>query len=193
MPQRAGSSLGLWLPSAHKDPEVHSLRGFHVPLCSAFRVWLPSWRLTPSEPLSGLFRPDSAPGIHPSERSPLERYPNVSARKNPHAVFPTGTAVAEATTRPGGPRLLGFDPFESPLRPSCVFNAPSRRMLPWVLTLPGHTDENLIRDPSQAPLTRFADLLPEGWVGGASEYRSALAWPCPSSAASRRIRARQPS
>jgi len=193
VPQRTGSSLGLWLPSAHKDPEVHSLRGFQIPLRSAFRVWLPSWRVTPSEPVSGLFRPDSAHGIHPSERSPLERYPNVSARKHPHAVFPAGTAVAETTTRSGRPRLLGFDPSESPARPSNVFNALSRRMLPWVSALPGHTCESLGRDPSRLPLTRFANLLPEGSVGGASGYQSALAWPCPSSTASRRISVRQPS
>jgi hypothetical protein len=110
-----------------------------------------------------LFRPDSAHGIYPSERSPLERYPNVSAQKHPHAVSPTGTAIAEATARSGRPRLLGFDPSESTLRPSRVFNAPSRRMLPWVLALPGLTCENLNRDPSRLPLTRFANLLPEGY------------------------------
>jgi hypothetical protein len=72
-----------------------------------------------------LFHIGSAFGIYPSERSPLERYPNVSARKNPHAVFPGGTAVVETTTRPVRPRLLGFDPFESPLRPGvCLARQP---------------------------------------------------------------------
>jgi hypothetical protein len=64
-----------------------------------------------------LFHIGSAFGIHPSKRSPLERYSNVSARKHPPAVFPDGTAVVETTTRPVKPRLLGFDPLKSPLRP----------------------------------------------------------------------------
>jgi hypothetical protein len=60
-------------------------------------------------------------------------------------------------------------------------------------TLPGHACDSLDRDPSQSPLTRFADLLPEGSAGGAPECQSALAWPCPSSTASRRFGTRQPS
>ena len=45
------------------------------PLRSAFRVWLPSWRLTPFDPAPVLFRTGSTRGIHPSEPSPLKRYP----------------------------------------------------------------------------------------------------------------------
>jgi hypothetical protein len=60
-------------------------------------------------------------------------------------------------------------------------------------TLSGQSRDSLDRDPSQSPLTRFADLLPEGSAGGAPECQSALAWPCPSSAASRRIGTGQPS
>jgi hypothetical protein len=74
---------------------------------------------------------------------------------DPHAVFPPGAAIAEAMARAGRPRLLGFDPYKSPLRPWHVFNTPARRMLPWVFSLPGHTSDSLDRDPSRSPLTRF--------------------------------------
>jgi hypothetical protein len=49
--------------------------GLAHPLRSTFRVWLPSWRLTPCDPLPVLFRTGSAHGIHPSEVSPPGRYP----------------------------------------------------------------------------------------------------------------------
>jgi hypothetical protein len=45
------------------------------PLRSACRVWRPSWRLTPSEPVPVLFHTGGALGIRPSELSPPERYP----------------------------------------------------------------------------------------------------------------------
>jgi hypothetical protein len=81
---------------------------------SAFRVWLPSARLTPFAPVSVFSRTDSAPGIHPSELSPPARYLSVSARVDPPTVSPAVATVAGATGRPGGPRFLGFDPHESP-------------------------------------------------------------------------------
>jgi hypothetical protein len=49
--------------------------GFTFPLRSAFRVWLPSWRFPPCDPLPVLFRTGGAHGIRPSELSPLGRYP----------------------------------------------------------------------------------------------------------------------
>jgi hypothetical protein len=49
-------------------------RGFAHPLRSAFRVWLPSWRLPPCDPLPVLFHTGSAHGIYPSEVSPPGRY-----------------------------------------------------------------------------------------------------------------------
>jgi hypothetical protein len=87
-PQSTGSSHGLLLPSAHQGPEVHSTRAFQVPLRSAFRVWLPSWRFTPSEPVPALFRTGSAPGICPSEPSPLSRYPARFRADEPTCRFP---------------------------------------------------------------------------------------------------------
>jgi hypothetical protein len=85
-PQPTSSSHGLWFPTA--------LAGFGDPLSagvtcllrSVHRVWSPSRRFTPFESGPVLFHTGSAPGIHPSELSPLERYPAVSGRKNPPTV-----------------------------------------------------------------------------------------------------------
>jgi hypothetical protein len=49
--------------------------GVTCPLRSVLRVWLPSRRLTPCESVPALFHTGGAHGIHPSEPSPLERYP----------------------------------------------------------------------------------------------------------------------
>jgi hypothetical protein len=154
-------------------------QGFHAPLRSALRVWLPSRRLTPSEPVSVLFRTDSAPGIHPSECSPLARYPTVPGRKNPLAVFPAVTVAAETATRLGRPRLLGFYPCESPWRAECAVNASTAGYSLGFLPFQG------------PPATALSGLLP-GLLsrtspsdpqaddsGGTSEYQSALAWPYP--------------
>jgi hypothetical protein len=47
----------------------------HSPLRSARRVWLPSRRFTPSEPVPAIFHAGGAHGIRPSELSPSGRYP----------------------------------------------------------------------------------------------------------------------
>ena len=53
------------------------------PLGSACRVWLPSGRFTPSEPVPVLFHTGGALGIHPSELSPRGRYPRRFRRDGP--------------------------------------------------------------------------------------------------------------
>jgi hypothetical protein len=119
--------------------------GLPSPLRSARRVWLPSRRLTPSEPVPVLFHTGGALGIHPSELPPPARFPRVSARKDPHTVFPAVVTVAKATGRPGRPRFLGFDPCESPWR----------------------ADARLMRRPLAAPLGfRPSRVLQAGgWAG----------------------------
>jgi hypothetical protein len=116
-PKPTGSSRGLLLPTALTGlgGSVHT--GLPRPPSSAFRVWLPSSRLTPSKPAPALFHAGSALGIHPSELTPLTRYRAVSGSMNPRTVFPAVASVAGATGRPGRPRFLGFDPRESPWRP----------------------------------------------------------------------------
>jgi len=93
---------------------------------------------------------------------PLSQGPrNVSARVNPPAVSPDGTALTGARTRPVEPRLLGFGPFRESLAGRRVISAPASRMLPWVFSLPGPFRENLERDSARSPLTRFAESLPK--------------------------------
>jgi hypothetical protein len=57
------------------------------PLRSAFRVWLPSWRLAPAEPVPVLFHTGGAHGIHPSELSPHGRYSLLSRTSAPTCRF----------------------------------------------------------------------------------------------------------
>jgi hypothetical protein len=59
----------------HMRARRSTSHGFACPLRYARRVWLPSRRFTPFEPVSALFHADSAHGIHPSELSPHARYP----------------------------------------------------------------------------------------------------------------------
>jgi len=82
--------------------------GFTCPLRSAFRVWLPSWRLTPFKPVPVLFHTGGARGINPSELPPRERRPKAFPPwKNPHTVSPVGIPSAEARGRLDRPQFLG--------------------------------------------------------------------------------------
>jgi len=71
-PQRGSTSHELSRPSAHPDRRVH-YDGLCLPTGSAFRVWLPSGRLSPRRTLPTLFQIGSAHGFHPLERSPRNR------------------------------------------------------------------------------------------------------------------------
>jgi hypothetical protein len=126
------SSHGLSLPTAHQDPEVHLFAGFACPLRSALRVWLPSRRLPPFGPLPVLFRTGGAPGIPPSECSPLERWPYVSARPNPPTVSLSVLPDA-GSGRPAEPRFLGFSPSKSPWQPDALL---THRLLDTPLGFP---------------------------------------------------------
>jgi hypothetical protein len=108
--------------------------GFTGLLRSAHRVWLPSRRLTPSAPWPAFFHAGGAPGIRPSELSPPERCRPRFRGDGPTCrllppVFPSRRI---GLGRPSGPRLLGFNPFESPWRPLQGWCS-ARWMLPWAL------------------------------------------------------------
>lgn len=67
----------------------------------------------------------------------------VSARKHPPAVSLAGSAVAEAIDPSRQAAAPGLRPFRESLATRNVFSTPRRRMLPWVLSLPGLTCEGL--------------------------------------------------
>ena len=130
-------------------------RGFHIPHGSAFRVWLPSWRVVPVVTGPTLFRVGSALGIRPSKHSPPLGWRRVSAPPDPLAVSPVG--ISRRTRRRAGPTGRGFRAFapdRSPSRPTGD-EAVNRRMLPWALLFQGMPASILAKRP-WPPLTRFA-------------------------------------
>jgi hypothetical protein len=157
-------------------------RGPARPLRSALRVWLPSRRLTPSEPVPDLFHPGSAHGIRPSELSPLERYPRVSARMNPHTVPPDG---APAPASRDGPAQRAAVPGLLPFRESLAAGRGlTRRPLaaPLGFALLGFSSGlpcPEFRPGSSHALSRTPALRPA--PAGASEYQSALRLALPAS------------
>jgi hypothetical protein len=93
---------------------------------------------------------DSPFGAFPPRKVP-EAFPH---RMNPHTVSPASAPAAEAVGRPNGPRFLGFDPSESPLRPNeCL----ARRTpdAPLGFALPGFSIEGLGQHFCRPPLPRF--------------------------------------
>ena len=102
----ARTSLGLCLPSAHSRLGGPLAAGLPRPLRSAFRVWLPSWQLTPPGPAPALFHADSAPGIPPFGAFPCRKVSRVlPPAMNPPAV---SLAVVPSDGRPpAGPASLG--------------------------------------------------------------------------------------
>ena len=100
--------------------------------------------------------------------SPFEAFPSrkVSAAFPPgstHLPFHTPVPPSpKRTTRAGEPRLLGFDPFESPLRSGvCLAHRVAGCSLGFC-PFQGLLARVLNRDYSRSPLTRFGRPLPEG-------------------------------
>ena len=171
-PQRASTSHGLCFPTARARSKVHITRAVPGPLCSAFRVWLPSGRFTPFDLSPALFRAGSAHGIHPSKLSPLEKYPNVSARMHPPTVSPPCYPV-QAPSRHDRRSFWASTFFESPVAAHmCLAHKPLAAPLGFV---PSRVfSENLDPDFARSPLTRFSSPSVKSGCR-ATEYRSAFA------------------
>jgi hypothetical protein len=121
---------------------------------SAFRVWLPSGRLTPSAPLPVLFHTSGAPGIYPSELPPPTRYP---VRFRPEGPTYRLSCLCYRC-RNSGPAGQAAVSGLLPLRESLAADVGlARRLLaaPLGFTLLGCTDRSLSRDFARLPLTRF--------------------------------------
>jgi len=154
-PHPTGSSHGLPVPTAHSGSKVHLGRASACPLRSALRVWLPSRRFTPFGPLPALFHAGGAHGITPSKRSPLEWLSDRFRTDAPTYRFAPAFFPTRTPGRPAGPRFLGFDPFESPLR-SDAWLAQHPPDAPLGFSLPRYSSDGLVWDFAQTPLTRFA-------------------------------------
>jgi hypothetical protein len=155
-PTAAGQLLSWALaPYSTSGLEGPHHAGFPCPLRSALRVWLPSRRLTPFMPLPVLSHTGGARGIPPSELSPLERYPGVSARGDPPTVSLSVVPGTGVPGRPAEPRFLGFDPLESPLR-SPARLTPRPPDAPLGFPLSGHSSEDLDQALTRSPLSHFA-------------------------------------
>jgi len=155
------------------DSAIHLREPCHSSLRSAFRVWLPSGRLSPAESASALFRADSALGIYPSKLTLPTGIRCVSARKNPRTVYPTDIPIA--ARRKAGSVGRGF--WASALsRDSCGqrgFSAVACRRLPWGFSPSGYcqwrsspgfhpTSSHALHDDESAMIQR----------AGAPEFRS---------------------
>jgi hypothetical protein len=85
-----------------------------------------------------------------------EGWLNVSVQADPPTVSPSGIPVAEATSQAEGLRFLGFDPSESPSRPS-VWVAHRPPDAPLGFPLPGLVGDGLSPDSAGNPPARFVD------------------------------------
>jgi hypothetical protein len=125
------------------------------PLRSALRVWLPSRRFTPSEPVPAFFHAGGALGIRPSELSPRGRY---SVRF--HTEEPTYRLTSRCSRRRSdGPAQRAPVSGLCPFRESLATDAGLVRQpldAPLGFALLGCTGGNLAWDFAQAPPTRFA-------------------------------------
>jgi hypothetical protein len=165
------NSPGLSFPSAHPRLGGPLAAGLPHPLRSAFRVWLPSWRFPPPGPAPALFRADSAPGISPSGAFPSRKVSRpFPPGKDPHVVSPAVAPLGDPSGRTGRPRLLGFDPSESPLL----------RVALLTLTQP---DAPLGFGPFQGKPPNALPTLPRGFLSHAWQLAAALtaAAPAPQS------------
>jgi hypothetical protein len=138
-----------------------------------------------------LFHTGSAHGIHPSELSPLPRYPERHRPDEPTYRFACRFAHRRATDRPGKPRFLGFNPRESPWRSNAGLG---RQPLaaPLGFSPSRAPQQKPCRTPARTPLTRLPPA-PADATGDASECQSAPAQPDPPTAASRIGRPDHPS
>lgn len=131
--------------------------GFTCPLRSALRVWLPSRRFPPFDPVPAFFHAGSAHGIHPSEHSPLERSPARFRTADTH--LPFLLQLNHLPRQEAGPAGRGFwvYPSESSWRPD-VGLAHRPLVAPLGFSLLGLSLDSLDRDFAQPPPTRFIGL-----------------------------------
>jgi len=125
------------------------------PLRSALRVWLPSRRLTPSEPVPAFFHAGGALGIRPSELSPRGRYPTRFRMEGPTYRLTSRCSRRRSDGPAQQAPVSGLCPFRESLATDAGL---VRRPLdaPLGFALLGYAGGNLARDFARTPPTRFA-------------------------------------
>jgi hypothetical protein len=93
------------------------------PLRSACRVWLPSGRFTPSEPVPVLFRTGGALGIHPSELSPRGGRPCPLGHGRPAYRLTRRCSRRRSDEPARRAAVSGFSPFRESLAAERRFSA----------------------------------------------------------------------
>jgi len=88
------------LPFSAQGIEGPRFAGFACPLRSAFRVWSPSWRLTPFDPCRFYFAPAALLGFTLRSFLLPEGIRPLPDRTHPPTVPPAGTPATEAEGRP---------------------------------------------------------------------------------------------
>lgn len=153
-PQPTGTSHGLLLPTAHIRFGGPPYASVPSPLRSAFRVWLPSGRLSPAEPQPVLFHTSRAHGIHPSELPPPGRYPPRFRGRSTH--LPFHPSVLPPPKRRAGPTGRGFWVSTLPRVPGSRRGL-TRQLLaaPLGFALLGPSGDSLAGDFAPTPPTRF--------------------------------------
>jgi hypothetical protein len=151
----ADTSLGLCLPTAHQGTKVHSARVLPARYVPPSGFGYPLGGFLPSDPCRFCFTPAALLGF-PLRSVPLSRgIRHVSVRKHPPTVSPGVFPAAEAPGRPAGPRFLGFDPPESPLRPTTrLTHRPPDA--PLGFALPGSAGDSRVPDFAGTPLSCLA-------------------------------------
>jgi hypothetical protein len=153
-PQRPSPLMGFRSLQHSRNPRS-TLRGLAGPLRSAFRVWLPSWRLAPSDPAPVLFHTGGAPGIYPSKVSSPARFRQPFGWEEPTYRWPSGFFRRRSVRPARRASVSGFTPLGIALRPHGVLGrgspAPPLGFAPL-----GSAVEDLAPDFSGAPLACLA-------------------------------------
>jgi hypothetical protein len=183
-PERPDTSHGLLFPTAHTRIEGPLAAGLPTRYVPPSGFGYPLDGLLPSYPAPVLFRTDSAHGIDPSERSPPAECPARFRAGEPTCRFTRRCSLRRSDGPARRASAPGFLPCGRPWRPPMGL-AWRALEAPLGFALLGSSSRSLTRDFSRPPLTRFARSAFDRVPAGVSEFRSAPAWPHPSTPASR--------